>query len=72
MLHSVPGVLSVAQVGNELRVLCAQSVTAERAAAVLHTALQAQGISADVQAITPNLEDVFVSATHGSAEARAA
>jgi ABC-2 type transport system ATP-binding protein len=72
VLHAVPGVLSVAQVGNELRVLCAQSVTAERAAAVLHAALQAQGISADVQAITPNLEDVFVSATHRSAEARAA
>ena len=72
VLHAVPGVLSVAQVGNELRVLCAQSVTAENAAGVLHAALQAQGITADVQAITPNLEDVFVSATHRSAEARAA
>ena len=72
VLHAVPGVLSVAQVGNELRVLCAQSVTAEDAAGVLQAALQAQGISADVQAITPNLEDVFVSATHGCAKARAA
>ena len=72
VLHTVPGVLSVAQVGNELRVLCAQSVTAEDAAGVLQAALQAQGITADVQAITPNLEDVFVSATHGCAKARAA
>ena len=69
VLHAAPGVLSVAQVGNELRVLCAANGDA---AARLRAALQAQGIEADVAAIEPNLEDVFVSATQGRAEARAA
>ncbi len=69
VLHAVPGVLSVAQVGNELRVLCAANGDA---ASRLRSALQAQGIGAEVDAIEPNLEDVFVSATQGRAEARAA
>ena len=69
LLHAVPGVLSVAQIGNELRVLCAGNGDA---AARMGEALRSQGIEAEVAAIEPNLEDVFVSATHGSAEARAA
>lgn len=68
-LHAAPGVLGVAQIGNELRVLCADDGDA---VARLRAALQARGIEAEVAAIEPNLEDVFVSATHGKAEARAA
>lgn len=59
-LHAVAGVLSVAQIGNELRVLCMDDGDADTRVA---RALQAQGISATVSAIAPNLEDVFVSAT---------
>ena len=69
LLHALPGVLGVAQVGNELRVLCAADGDAGMR---LRQALRAQGLEAEVDAIEPNLEDVFVSATHGSAEARAA
>ena len=65
-LHAVPGVLSVAQVGNELRVLCAANGDAT---ARLRGALQAGGIDAEVTAIEPNLEDVFVAATQGREEA---
>jgi ABC-2 type transport system ATP-binding protein len=61
-LHAVPGVLSVAQIGNELRVL----VRAGEDATQLHSALRAAGIDAEVMSIEPNLEDVFVSATHRS------
>ncbi len=69
LLQAVPGVLSVAQIGNELRVLCAGNGDA---AARMREALRVQGFEAEVSTIEPNLEDVFVSATHGSAEARAA
>ncbi|QIL21703.1 ABC transporter ATP-binding protein [Thermomonas sp. HDW16] len=65
-LHAVPGVLSVAQVGNELRVLCAANGDAT---ARLRGALQAGGIDAEVTAIEPNLEDVFVAATQGREDA---
>jgi len=65
-LHAVPGVLSVAQVGNELRVLCTANGDAT---ARLRGALQAGGIDAEVTAIEPNLEDVFVAATQGREEA---
>jgi ABC-2 type transport system ATP-binding protein len=68
-LHAVDGVLSVAQIGNELRVLCAGNGDA---AARLRDALRTRGIEAEVRAIEPNLEDVFVAATQGRAEARAA
>lgn len=69
LLHAVPGVLSVAQIGNELRVLCAGNGDA---ASRMREALRSQGVEAEVAAIEPNLEDVFVSATRGSVEARAA
>lgn len=67
-LHGAPGVLSVAQIGNELRVL----TTAGADAAQLRTRLSANGIDADVAPIEPNLEDVFVSATHRDDRAQAA
>ena len=59
-LHAAPGVLSVAQIGNELRVL----VEPGGDAAQLQARLRASAIDAEVAAIEPNLEDVFVSATH--------
>jgi ABC-2 type transport system ATP-binding protein len=67
-LHGTPGVLSVAQIGNELRVLTIAGVDA----AQLRARLSAGGIDAEVASIEPNLEDVFVSATHRNDEVRAA
>ena len=67
-LHATPGVLSVAQIGNELRVL----TVAGGDAAQLQAELRKAGIDAEVSAIEPNLEDVFVSATHHDETARAA
>ena len=62
VLVGSPGVLSVAQVGNTLRVLAAGN---HDAAARLRDALRAAGVEADVVQGEPNLEDVFVSATRG-------
>jgi ABC-2 type transport system ATP-binding protein len=67
-LHGTPGVLSVAQIGNELRVLTIAGVDA----AQLRARLSAGGIDAEVSPIEPNLEDVFVSATHRNDRAQAA
>jgi ABC-2 type transport system ATP-binding protein len=61
-LHGVPGVLSVAQIGNTLRVL--MDGTSGDAEARLQQALSQAGKQADVAATEPNLEDVFVAATH--------
>jgi ABC-2 type transport system ATP-binding protein len=61
-LHAAPGVLSVAQIGNELRVL----VEPGGDVALLQARLRASAINAEVSAIEPNLEDVFVSATQSS------
>jgi ABC-2 type transport system ATP-binding protein len=61
-LHNVPGVLSVAQIGNTLRVL--MDATSGDAEARLQRALSQAGKQADVAAAEPNLEDVFVAATH--------
>ena len=69
-LHGIEGILSVAQIGNELRVLCAPGLADP--ASHLRDALRAQAIDAEVSEIEPNLEDVFVSATHRQVEARAA
>nr|WP_277929532.1 MULTISPECIES: ABC transporter ATP-binding protein [unclassified Lysobacter] len=61
-LVGLPGVLSVAQIGNSLRVL----TTADGdAGARIHAALRQAGLQAEVAASQPNLEDVFVSATRG-------
>ncbi|KRA15458.1 ABC transporter ATP-binding protein [Lysobacter sp. Root604] len=61
-LVQVPGVLSVAQIGNSLRVLADRDGDT---AARLREVLAKAGIEADVAPSQPNLEDVFVSATRG-------
>lgn len=60
-LVDVPGVLGVAQVGNTLRVLTAAQT--DDAPQRLDKALAASGAKAEVTAVPPNLEDVFVAAT---------
>ena len=60
-LVPVPGVLSVAQIGNTLRVLTAENGDAAQR---VEAALRAAGLQAEVAASDPNLEDVFVAATH--------
>jgi len=67
-LVDVAGVLSVAQVGNSLRVLAGRDGDA---AARIREVLRAAGLDAEVGASRPNLEDVFVSATGGRDAARA-
>ncbi|AGG90024.1 MULTISPECIES: ABC transporter ATP-binding protein [Rhodanobacter] len=68
-LADVPGVLGVAQVGNTLRVL----IGADGATPDMDKALAAAGQEAGLAAAPPNLEDVFVAATHrGGGEERAA
>jgi len=67
VIAQMPGVLSVAQVGNLLRVLCDDGRTA---ADRLREALRAQGLEARIEAGTPNLEDVFVAATRRTAPAQ--
>ncbi len=61
-LLGLPGVLSVAQIGNALRVLMAEN--GDAAGRIAH-GLRAAGIEAGVSASQANLEDVFVSATRG-------
>ena len=59
-LDGQPGILSVAQIGNSLRVLGED----ERGlAASVSRHLSAAGLQAKVQPSEPNLEDVFVAAT---------
>src|SRR5690606_12574042 len=64
-LVDVPDVLSVAQIGNSLRVLADRNGDA---AARIRTALQKAGLQAEVSPSQPNLEDVFVSATGGKSD----
>jgi len=59
---AIPGVLSVAQIGNSLRVLSADDGDTE---VHIREALSQAGLQAEVTASQPNLEDVFVSATRG-------
>lgn len=66
-LVGLPGVLSVAQIGNSLRVLTARNGDAR---ARIADALQRAGLQAEVQVSQPNLEDVFVSATRGREASR--
>ena len=75
-LHDVPGVLSVAQIGNTLRVLT-DGARDRDIETRLREALSQAGKQADVAPVEPNLEDVFVAATHrddaaGAARERAA
>ncbi len=61
-LVGLPGVISVAQIGNLLRVLMAEN---GQAADRIAQSLRAAGVNAQVSAAPANLEDVFVSATRG-------
>ena len=60
-LAAVPGVISVAQIGNSLRVLAADGGDTVKQ---LQDVLAQAGLQADVIAAPANLEDVFVAATH--------
>ncbi|GAB3306059.1 ABC transporter ATP-binding protein [Luteimonas notoginsengisoli] len=66
-LVDAPGVLSVAQIGNRLRVLTDHDGGGDAAAGV-RSELDKAGLQAEVQASRPNLEDVFVSATGGQSD----
>jgi ABC-2 type transport system ATP-binding protein len=59
-LVGLAGVLSVAQVGNNLRVLVEQDADA---IAHVRETLQAAGLQAEVAPVPPNLEDVFADVT---------
>lgn len=61
-LAALPGVLSVAQIGTQLRVLCAEGAADMQA---LQHALASADPRAHIDAVAPNLEDVFVAATRG-------
>ena len=61
------GVLSVAQIGNSLRVLTESDGDA---AARIRAVLQQAGLQAEVAQSQPNLEDVFVSATRGREDSK--
>ena len=69
-LVGVEGVLSVAQIGNSLRVLTADDRGDARQR--VGDALASSGQKAAIEETTPNLEDVFVSATHDGERERAA
>ena len=60
VLAGLPGVLSVAQVGNTLRILTAEQDELSR---YIAKALSDAGMRAEVEVSQPNLEDVFVAAT---------
>ena len=62
VLAAAPGVVSVAQIGNGLRVLLDGAAGAGAGAGV-EAALRQAGVAAEVVAVAPGLEDVFVSAT---------
>ena len=67
-LLALPGVQGVAQVGVELRVLAEPGDALQ---ARVDAALEQAGIAARARPVAPNLEDVFVAATHGSEAAAA-
>jgi ABC-2 type transport system ATP-binding protein len=67
LLAGFPGIASVAQVGNQLRVLAEPGF---QQLDDLRAALQAQDPQASLQRAAPSLEDVFVAATHGRRNAR--
>jgi ABC-2 type transport system ATP-binding protein len=65
VLTGAPGVFALAQVGASLRVLAAPDADIERA---LAARLGDAGVTAEVHAGLPNLEDVFVAATRKPTE----
>ncbi|KLJ01149.1 ABC transporter ATP-binding protein [Luteimonas sp. FCS-9] len=60
VLARLPDVLSVAQIGNSLRVLARSGTGGDGG---LAEALRTAGLEAEVRPAVPNLEDVFVAAT---------
>ncbi len=64
-LIATPGVISAAQIGNTLRVLTGENGDA---AGRIAEVLRGAGVVATVEPSEPNLEDVFVAATRGSAK----
>lgn len=60
-IQRVEAVISVAQIGNQLRVLTGPDFAGER----LARELQAIDADATIQPSPPSVEDVFVAATHG-------
>jgi ABC-2 type transport system ATP-binding protein len=60
VLQTLPGVIALAQVGASLRVLAADRDGLERE---IDACLRNSDIRADLRAVQPNLEDVFVAAT---------
>ena len=64
-LARLPGVLSVAQIGNSLRVL---SAPGQAGAEAIAAALRQASLAAEVLPAAANLEDVFVAATRGRAD----
>jgi ABC-2 type transport system ATP-binding protein len=65
-LRGRPGILGVAQIGTDLRVLAAPALEESDLRALL------DGSAVEVEPVTPNLEDVFVAATRDAVEAQAA
>ena len=63
-LRRAEGVLGVAQIGNSVRVLAAAGADGGDVGRRLREALAQANVQAEVAAIDPNLEDVFVAATH--------
>ena len=66
LLSGLPGVLSVAQIGNSLRVL---SAPGRDSAGAVARALREASLQAEVLPSEANLEDVFVAATRGRGDA---
>jgi ABC-2 type transport system ATP-binding protein len=69
VLLALPGKPSVAQIGNTLRML---APGADLDAGAVLVALRQAGLEADVEAVAPNLEDVFVAATRSDERPREA
>jgi ABC-2 type transport system ATP-binding protein len=63
-LRGKPGIVGTAQIGTSLRVLAAKDIDQAGLRALL------PGVEARIDAIEPNLEDVFVAATHAARRAR--
>ncbi|MGE0582060.1 MAG: ABC transporter ATP-binding protein [Steroidobacteraceae bacterium] len=74
VLAGMAGVLSVVQVGNSLRVLTRAAADSAQWRQQIQETLAGTGRNAQVTAVAPNLEDVFVAATRNEARqaARAA
>ena len=63
-LRGQPGIVGTAQIGTSLRVLAAKEIDEAGLRSLL------PGVEARIEPIEPNLEDVFVAATHAARRAR--